>query len=70
MVPYALNQKVKFTKNQGPILDNFDIKKFLNNDKVSFTQKLYPVYNAIEKTRDKLDRKKSLIGLLEHLGPC
>ena len=64
MVPYALNQKVKFIKNQGPILDKFDIKKFLNNDKVSFTKKLYPVYKAIEKTRDKLDRKKSLIGFI------
>ena len=61
MVPYALGQKVEFIKNQGPILDEFNFKKFLNNDKISFTQKLYPVYKAIKKTREKLNKKKSLI---------
>ena len=64
MVPYALNQKVEFIKDQGPILEDFDFKKFLNNDKISFTQKLHPVYKAIQKTRDKLDKKKSLIGFI------
>ena len=48
MIPYALNQKVKF----------------LNNDKISFTQKLHPVYKAIQITREKLDKKKSLIGFI------
>ena len=38
--------------------------KFLNNDKISFTQKLHPVYKAIQKTREKLDREKSLIGFI------
>ena len=64
MVPYALNQKVEFIKNQGPILEEFNFKKFLNNDKISFTQKLHPVYKAIQKTREKLDKKKSLIGFI------
>jgi len=64
MVPYALNQKVEFIKNQGPVLENFNFKKFLNNDIISFTQKLHPVYKAIQKTRDKLDKKKSLIGFI------
>ena len=64
MVPYALNQKVEFLKNKGPILEKFNFKKFLNNDKISFTQKLNPVYKAIEKTREKLDNKKSLIGFI------
>ena len=63
MIPYALNQKVEFVKNKGPILEKFNIKKFLNNDKISFTQKLHPVYKAIQKTREKLD-KKSLIGFV------
>ena len=64
MVPYALNQKVEFIKDQGPVLEEFNFKKFLNNDKISFTQKLHPVYKAIQKTRKKLDKKKSLIGFI------
>jgi len=64
MVPYALNQKVEFVKNQGPILEEFNFKKFINNDKISFTQKLLPVYKAIEKTRETLDKKKTLIGFI------
>jgi len=64
MVTYALGQKVEFIKNQGPILDEFNFKKFLNNDKISFTQKLYPVYKAIKKTREKLNKKKSLIAFI------
>ena len=64
MVPYALNQKVEFIKDQGPILEEFNFKKFINNDKISFTQNLHPVYKAIQKTREKLDKKKSLIGFI------
>ena len=64
MVPHALNQKVEFIKDQGPVLEDFNFKKFLNNDIISFTQKLHPVYKAIQKTRDKLDKEKSLIGFI------
>ena len=64
MVPHALNQKVDFLKDQGPVLEEFNYKKFLNNDKISFTQNLHPVYEAIQKTREKLDKKKSLIGFI------
>ena len=64
MVPYALGQEVEFIKNQGPVLSNFNLKKFLNNDKISFTQKLYPIYKAIEMTRKNLDKKKSLIAFI------
>ena len=64
MVPYGLNQKVEFIKNQGPVLEEFNFKKFLNNDKISFTQKLHPVYKAIQKTRVKLEKEKSLIGFI------
>jgi uroporphyrinogen decarboxylase len=64
MVPFALGQKVEFIKNHGPILDNFNLKKFLNNDKITFTQKLHPVYRAIEITRKKLDKSKSLISFI------
>ena len=64
MVPYALGQKVEFVKDQGPILEDFNFKKFINNDKITFTQKLHPVYKAIELTRKKLDSKKSLISFI------
>ena len=64
MVPYALGQKVEFVKNQGPILENFNFKKFINNDKITFTQKLHPVYKAIEKTKKKLNKEKSLIAFV------
>ena len=64
MVPYALNQKVEFLEDKGPVLEKFNFEKFLNNDKISFTKKLNPVYKAIEKTREKLDKKKSLIGFI------
>ena len=36
----------------------------INNDKISFTQKLHPVYKAIQTTRKKLDVNKSLIGFI------
>ena len=64
MVPYALGQKVEFIKDKGPSLERFNFKKFLNNDLISFTQKLHPVYKAIQRTREKLDKRKSLIGFI------
>ena len=64
IVPHALNQKVEFIKDKGPILDEFDIKKFLNNNKSNFTKALSPVYKAIEITRKKLSNKKSLIAFV------
>ena len=38
MVPYALGQKVDFKKDSGPILENFSLNKFMDNDKISFTK--------------------------------
>jgi uroporphyrinogen decarboxylase len=64
MVPFALGQNVEFIKNKGPILSNFNLNLFLDNDKISFTQKLYPVYKAIEITRKRLDKEKSLISFI------
>ena len=64
MVPYALGQNVKFVKKQGPLLSNFKLEKFLDNDKISFTRKLEPVYKAIEITRKNLNKKKTLISFI------
>ena len=61
IVPFALGQDVEFIKNKGPILSKFNLEKFLNNDQISFTKRLNPVYKAIELTRKRLDKKKSLI---------
>ena len=64
MVPYALGQEVDFTKNFGPRLSNFDQNIFFQNDKKKFTNKLDPIYKAIEITRNNLDREKSLISFI------
>ena len=64
MVPYALGQNVEFVKTQGPVLSNFNLETFLDNNRSSFTDNLQPVYKAIEITRKKLDRNKSLISFI------
>ena len=64
MVPYALNQKVEFLEKHGPILGNFDLNKFLKNNDIDFIEKLKPVYKAIEITRKKLNKEKSLISFI------
>ena len=64
MVPYGLGQDVKFEKKKGPNLSEFNLNTFLNNDKDSFIKKLSPVYDAIKKTRNNLNKKKSLISFI------
>jgi uroporphyrinogen decarboxylase len=64
MTPYGLGQEVKFKKNKGPILSDFNLDNFLNVNVKKFTEKLSPVYKAIEKTKKKLDKTKSLIGFV------
>ena len=64
IIPYALGQEVKFIKDQGPDLSGFNIKIFLDTNKKYFSEKLNPVYKAIEKTRKNLDKNKSLIAFV------
>ncbi len=64
LVPYALGQDLKFINNEGPILSNFALKDFLKAKKGDFNNKLQPVYDAISKTRNKLNKKKSLIAFV------
>jgi len=64
MVPYALNQVVNFKKNEGPNLSDFNLNVFLNSNISDFTEKLNPVYEAIRKTKKKLNKKKSLISFV------
>ena len=61
MVPYALGQKVEFIKDKGPNLSEFNFENFMSNNEKDFKEKLSPIYKAIEITRGKLDKKKSLI---------
>ena len=64
MVPYALGQDVIFTKNFGPKLSDFDLSKFLKNEKNDFSNKLSPIYKAVDITRKKLKKSKSLISFI------
>ncbi len=64
MVPYALGQDVRFEKDFGPILSDFNLNKFLKNDKNDFSNKLSPIYKAIDITRKKLIKNKSLISFV------
>lgn len=64
MVPHGLGQEVKFEKDSGPVLSSFNLKYFLNNNIDNFTKKLNPIYQAIEMTRDSLNKEKSLISFI------
>jgi uroporphyrinogen decarboxylase len=64
MVPYGLEQEVKFEKEKGPILSDFDLNIFLKSNVEDFTKKLNPVYKTIQKTKKKLNKNKSLISFV------
>ena len=64
IVPYSLGQNVKFIKESGPKLSNFNIECFLDVTENQFSKTLSPVYKSIEITRRKLDKKKSLISFI------
>ena len=64
LVPYALGQHVNFTKNNGPKLSELNINSLMEVNKKEFSKKLSPVYKAIEITRKKLSKDKSLIGFI------
>ncbi len=64
LVPYALGQEITFIKNLGPELSSFNINKFLQISENNFNEILKPVYKAIEITRKKLEKEKSLISFV------
>ena len=64
LVPYALGQNVKFIKNEGPILETFNLDKFLKNNPDDFAKKLDPIYEAIKKVKKNLNKDKSLISFV------
>jgi uroporphyrinogen decarboxylase len=65
MVPYGLNQEVKFKKNFGPKLGFLDLKKISNVDEADFLNKLYPIYESIKKVKKNiLTNNKDVIGFI------
>jgi len=65
LVPFALGQPVRFKKDFGPLLGEIDFNKMLKINEMQFIDKLKPVYNAIKKTKDKVELKnKDLIGFV------
>ena len=65
MLPYGLGQKVEFKKNYGPSLGDLDLKRLLNVKDEDFSNKLKPVYEAINiVSKDKLLNKKDLLGFV------
>ena len=65
MLPYALDQKVEFKKNYGPILGDLDIKRASSIDEIDFIKKIFPVYKAINKvSQNELLKGKSTIGFV------
>ena len=65
MLPYALNQKVEFKKNFGPILGDLDISIASKYDEIDFIKKIFPVYKAIKKVSNNiLLKEKNTIGFV------
>ncbi len=64
MVPYALGQEVNFIKDLGPVLEDFKLESFLDNNEKDFSKRLDPIYKAISITRKKLSKEKSLISFI------
>ena len=65
MVPYGLNQEVKFKKNFGPKLGILNLEKISNVDKIDFLNKLYPIYKSIKKVKKNiLTNNKDVIGFV------
>ena len=65
MVPYGLNQKIKFKKNFGPELGPLNLEKISNVDKIDFLNTLYPIYKSIKKVKENtLTNNKDVIGFI------
>jgi uroporphyrinogen decarboxylase len=65
MVPYGLNQEVKFKKNFGPELGSLNLEKISNVDKLDFIKKLNPIYKSIKKVKEStLTNNKDVIGFV------
>jgi len=65
MLPYAMNQEVKFEKGFGPKLGDLNIEKINETNEESFTKKLSSVYKAItEVSQNSLLQNRDMIGFV------
>ena len=64
VIPHALGQRIEFRKNDGPWTPNFNIDKFLDFKERDFFSTLKPIYKAIKKTKNSLQKDKSLIAFI------
>ncbi len=65
MLPYGLNQEVKFKKNFGPQLGNLNLDTISKLDEIDFVKKIYPVYKAINLvSNNKFTENKNTIGFV------
>ena len=65
MVPYGLNQEVKFKKNFGPILGDLNLDSISKLNEIDFIEKISPVYKAINLvSKNELTSNKSTIGFV------
>lgn len=62
VIPYALGQRVRFEDGIGPILGAFPGEDVLERNSSCWEQQLQPVYAAMQATRSRLAKGKSLIG--------
>ena len=65
MIPYGLNQEVKFKKNFGPQLGSLNLDKISNINEIGFLKKLDPIYKSIKKVKKNiLTNNKDIIGFI------
>ncbi len=64
VIPFALAQQIDFRKQGGPWCSNFNINNFLETSEKDFLSTLKPIYEAIRKTKNTLEKNKSLIAFI------
>ena len=65
IVPYGLNQDVKFEKNFGPRLEKFNLNEMYDLNENDFIKKIEAVYKAINiVSENQLIANKSTIGFV------
>ena len=65
MIPYGLNQEVKFKKNFGPELGPLNLEKIYKVNEKDFLNKLSPIYKSIKKVKKNiLTNNKDVIGFV------
>ena len=65
MVPYGLNQSVKFKKNFGPLLGDLILENILKTSEIDFISKVDPVYKLINLvSKSEITKNKSTIGFV------